>query len=114
MNPFQKKTAPPALSTPGAKPKAAAEEALVISSKPDVPTEPATEPGKVVISPEMVCFRTADEVCRTCDHYGQDGMCSVLNMQTEPQDGCNAFAEREDGASDIEPAGGEAMEMEAQ
>lgn len=105
MNPFQKKQgSPPALTAPGSKP--------VEQPIPAQPEQPATEPGKVVISPEMVNFRTADEVCRTCDHWGQDGQCSVLNMATEANDSCNAYAEREDGASDIEPVGAEAAEGE--
>jgi hypothetical protein len=108
MNPFQKKSpAPPALSTPGTKPKAI-EEPL-----PAQPEKPATEPGKVVISPEMVCFRSADEICTHCTHWGQDGNCEVLNMQVTEGDSCNAFTEREDGASDIADPN-EAMEQEQQ
>lgn len=103
MNPFQKKQgSPPALTAPGSKP--------VEQPIPAQPEQPATEPGKVVISPEMVAFRTADETCANCSHYDANGHCSVLNMDTEPQDSCNAFQEREDGASDIEPVGGEAAE----
>jgi hypothetical protein len=101
---------PPPLSAPGKK-KPVVEETTLVVSKPDVPKEPATEQGKVVISPEMVCFRTADEICRMCSHWGEDGNCSVLSMKTTEGDSCNAFAEREDGASDIEDPN-EAMEME--
>lgn len=102
---------PPPLGAPGKKAaQPAIEEALVVS-KPDVPTEPSAETGKVVISPEMVCFRTEDEVCKLCSHWQADGMCSVLNMKTEMGDSCNAYREREDGASDIGDPN-EAMEIE--
>jgi hypothetical protein len=102
-----KPTFPPPLSTPGAKPKAIEEPAF-----PTQPEKPATEPGKVVISPEMVCFRSADEICTHCTHWAADGNCEVLNMQVTEGDSCNAFSEREDGASDIADPN-EAMEMEA-
>jgi hypothetical protein len=95
---------PPALRTPGTKPPMPVEQEMPMQP------EPATEQRKVVISPEMVAFRSADETCANCHNYAQDGNCAVLEMTVEPGDGCMAFAEREDGASDIEDPG---MEMES-
>jgi len=95
MNPNQRQGPPPPLRTPGAPPVAA-----------DVPveaTEPEVQQGPAPISPEMVCYRTADEVCGTCDHFGEGGACAVLGMTVEPGDGCNAWAPAEGGAGAVEP-----------
>lgn len=53
---------------------------------------PADNAGTVSISPEMVCYRDAEEICSNCSHFGHDRMCAVLKLQVEAGAGCNAYS----------------------
>lgn len=92
---------PSPLSRPGEKPQPAAAPAAPPAVDPK-PTQQTPE-----ISPEMVCFRSADEVCGGCAHWGADGNCAVLSMVTGEQDSCNAFTGG--GGAQEEIAEGEAQ-----
>lgn len=58
-------------------------------------------PGRVAISPEAVCYRGAEQVCGSCQHY-QAGECEALEMPVEEGAGCNLFTE---GGGAVQPLG---------
>jgi hypothetical protein len=66
-----------------------AEEVAFAPGGTETPAEEAQETP--VITPEAVCFRSADEICRNCQYWEADGNCSVLNMTVGEGDSCNAF-----------------------
>lgn len=57
--------------------------------------EPKPTSGASQITPEMVCYRDAEETCGNCSHMGQDSTCAVLGMAVDSSAGCNAFTGRE-------------------
>jgi len=59
--------------------------------------------GEGGIPPEAVCYRGPEKQCQSCEYMGDDGMCSKLMIQVEPEAGCNLH----------EAKGGEPEEMEA-
>ena len=65
-------------------------------SKSEMPEEPEREMHGGAVSPDAVCFRTADEVCGNCRHHGKGGGCDLLGIDCGPGDSCNAFSQRED------------------
>lgn len=87
-NPFQSGKKPPALGRPGQKAAPVAVEVDTVET-PESPKQEQRETS-AKIEPQMVCFRTADEVCQSCSNWN-GGQCSVLDMQTEAQDSCNAY-----------------------
>ncbi len=75
----------------------------------DTADETAEAAGEVSIKPEAVCFRTADQVCGSCE-YNEAGTCKVLKTSVQDGDSCNAFeAKGEDAGMGM----GDGMGMES-
>jgi hypothetical protein len=58
--------------------------------------------GESGIPPEAVCYRGAEKQCQSCEYMGEDGMCSKLMMQVEPEAGCNLHEAKESAANEVE------------
>jgi hypothetical protein len=86
---------PPKLSTPGTKPEPE------VRQQPVAEAPSAPERGKAVISPEMVAFRMGDEKCGNCMNMDANSHCSVIDMDVQPDDSCQAFAQRDDAGQDF-------------
>lgn len=70
------------------------EEEEIIEAAPEVEAE------MNAIPPDAVCYHTGEENCGACEYMGPDGTCVYLQIQVGPQDHCNLFEMREDGASE--------------
>jgi len=53
------------------------------------------------ITPEMVSYRTADQVCGNCRHM-QGENCELLGISVASGDSCHAYSEREGGHEEQE------------
>lgn len=63
------------------------------------PVSRSEKPEKVggyEISPEMVAFRTAEQVCGNCRHMQGDN-CDLLGISVAQGDSCHAYSEKEGG-----------------
>lgn len=98
MPPKRRPDAQP-MPTFGSKPEAKEEvaEGPLDNPREERSERPAGAPTTSYVSPEMVSFRSADEVCSNCQHMSPDGNCEVLSMQVEPGDSCNAFSQKSMG-----------------
>ena len=76
----------------------------------DTPDETAEAAGEVQIKPEAVCYRTADQVCGSCE-YNESGTCKVLKTTVQDGDSCNAF---ESKTEDAGMGMGDGMGMESE
>lgn len=74
----------------------------IVTREPEPEMEEAA--SSLVIPPESVCFRAAEETCGNCSHMGADGQCAALKIAVNAGDGCNLFAMREPGANEMERA----------
>ena len=82
------------------------------AEEPEVPKKP--ERSAAMIDPMAVNFRTGDETCGNCSHFGKDGGCDLLGIECQAGDSCNAFSQRmdeepEEGGYEEEPEGKEMM-----
>lgn len=52
--------------------------------------EAIEEMGGFTLMPDAVCYRTADQQCKSCEYLQEGNQCKVLNMVVEDDAGCNA------------------------
>jgi hypothetical protein len=83
---------PPAPAAPRSAAPAAA-SALDPDQDGDIDQAPA-------IPPEAVNYHDDAQSCSTCQYMDDGGNCAVLQMQVQPDGGCNAFSGKDSGDQD--------------
>jgi hypothetical protein len=70
-----------------------------LPADPDADTDQDSQAasGTPSVPPDAVHYHDDEQRCELCDNYGQDGQCSLLQMQVQPQGGCNAFTAQQGG-----------------
>jgi hypothetical protein len=78
----------------GMTPKPSREAPPKMGEEPPSKKPSGRESSNSGITPEMVSFRTSEQVCGNCTHMTED-QCDLLNISVASGDSCHAYSERE-------------------
>lgn len=62
--------------------------------------------GPAAVKPEAVHYHDDPQSCSMCEYMGEGGQCAILKMQVNPEGGCAAFENKNEGGEEMAPDSG--------